>query len=222
MNEEKYTTIELTDSTTTLSVFHPILNQQTPATPKVEVFDDRLKKLADSLLDFTRKCETPKLAGLAANQLALNGERVMVNMCVVMQNSITENGEMQDSGNWIVAVNPEIYKHTESKEWGREGCLTWPGKVVEAERYLGVSVKYQDLDGNNIFHSATDFEAAVWQHEINHLLGIREIVINPKNGRIYGQSLENGGTIVNDNKVGRNDPCYCGSGKKYKKCCCGK
>lgn len=26
-------------------------------------------------------------------------------------------------------------------------------------------------------------------------------------------------TIVNENKIGRNDPCPCGSGKKYKKCC---
>lgn len=26
-------------------------------------------------------------------------------------------------------------------------------------------------------------------------------------------------TVVNENKVGRNDPCTCGSGKKYKKCC---
>lgn len=26
-------------------------------------------------------------------------------------------------------------------------------------------------------------------------------------------------TVVNDNKIGRNDPCPCGSGKKYKKCC---
>ena len=26
-------------------------------------------------------------------------------------------------------------------------------------------------------------------------------------------------TIVNTNKVGRNDPCPCGSGKKYKFCC---
>lgn len=26
-------------------------------------------------------------------------------------------------------------------------------------------------------------------------------------------------TFVNTNKVGRNDPCPCGSGKKYKKCC---
>ena len=26
-------------------------------------------------------------------------------------------------------------------------------------------------------------------------------------------------TIVKDDKIGRNDPCPCGSGKKYKKCC---
>jgi uncharacterized protein YecA (UPF0149 family) len=26
-------------------------------------------------------------------------------------------------------------------------------------------------------------------------------------------------TVVKENKVGRNDPCTCGSGKKYKKCC---
>ncbi|MDO4621445.1 MAG: SEC-C metal-binding domain-containing protein [Eubacteriales bacterium] len=27
------------------------------------------------------------------------------------------------------------------------------------------------------------------------------------------------GTIIKDKKIGRNDPCPCGSGKKYKKCC---
>ena len=27
------------------------------------------------------------------------------------------------------------------------------------------------------------------------------------------------GTIIKDKKVGRNDPCPCGSGKKFKKCC---
>lgn len=26
-------------------------------------------------------------------------------------------------------------------------------------------------------------------------------------------------TVVNTQKIGRNDPCPCGSGKKYKKCC---
>ena len=27
------------------------------------------------------------------------------------------------------------------------------------------------------------------------------------------------GTITRGKKIGRNDPCPCGSGKKYKKCC---
>lgn len=26
-------------------------------------------------------------------------------------------------------------------------------------------------------------------------------------------------TVVKEKKVGRNDPCFCGSGKKFKKCC---
>ncbi|HEX2490711.1 MAG TPA: SEC-C metal-binding domain-containing protein, partial [Blastocatellia bacterium] len=28
-----------------------------------------------------------------------------------------------------------------------------------------------------------------------------------------------GGALQRTEKVGRNDPCPCGSGKKYKKCC---
>ena len=27
------------------------------------------------------------------------------------------------------------------------------------------------------------------------------------------------GTVIKEKKVGRNDPCPCGSGKKYKYCC---
>ncbi len=34
-----------------------------------------------------------------------------------------------------------------------------------------------------------------------------EILLNPQK------------TVVAEKKVGRNDPCPCGSGKKYKKCC---
>ena len=35
-----------------------------------------------------------------------------------------------------------------------------------------------------------------------------------------GQSEVNPQTVVkaDDEKIGRNDPCWCGSGKKYKKC----
>lgn len=34
----------------------------------------------------------------------------------------------------------------------------------------------------------------------------------------YVQGIKNGRQIVKDKLPGRNDPCYCGSGKKYKNC----
>jgi peptide deformylase len=189
----------------------PILEQQTPPAEEITEFDEDLKAFSEKLLEFAQKCDTPKLAGVAANQLAFedSGERVMKNMCVVLQ----------DDGVWQVAVNPSVYKHTENKEVSQEGCLTWPGKTIHAERNITVSIKYQDLNGNEHYRAASDFESAVWQHEINHLQGVQEIVVNPKTGRLYGPSVENGGTIISKGKIGRNDPCSCGSGKKYKKCC---
>jgi peptide deformylase len=188
----------------------PVLEKQTPEVPEVEIFDEDLKSFSENLLTFAQKCDTPKLAGVAANQLAYeNGERVMKNMCAVLK----------DDGEWAIAVNPKVYKHTENKEHSAEGCLTWPGKRIESERYVSVSVKYKNLEGDEMFHAATGFEAAVWQHEINHLHGIKEIVVNSKTGRVYGPSIDNGGTIISKKKIGRNDPCSCESGKKYKKCC---
>ena len=36
--------------------------------------------------------------------------------------------------------------------------------------------------------------------------------------KLYKEQKESG-TIRKEKKIGRNDPCPCGSGKKYKKCC---
>ena len=53
-------------------------------------------------------------------------------------------------------------------------------------------------------------ESVCVQHEIDHLNGV--VCMDRKVNT----------TIVKDKKVGRNEPCPCGSGKKYKKCCIGK
>lgn len=34
-----------------------------------------------------------------------------------------------------------------------------------------------------------------------------------------GEAVKNKPVVREDPKIGRNDPCICGSGKKYKKCC---
>ena len=56
------------------------------------------------------------------------------------------------------------------------------------------------------------------QHEIDHLNGI---VLPYKEGA-EEIPYEQEGVRRESPKVGRNDPCPCGSGKKYKKCCIGK
>ena len=46
----------------------------------------------------------------------------------------------------------------------------------------------------------------------------REQVAKPTTTNAVGDDAQ-GTTIKKDKKIGRNDPCPCGSGKKYKKCC---
>ena len=53
-------------------------------------------------------------------------------------------------------------------------------------------------------------EAVCVQHEIDHLRGM---TIHDRENK-----LEPISTV----KIGRNEPCLCGSGKKYKKCCLNK
>ena len=46
----------------------------------------------------------------------------------------------------------------------------------------------------------------------------KEIYTEEELKRLYKEQKEST-TIRKEKKIGRNDPCPCGSGKKYKKCC---
>ena len=50
---------------------------------------------------------------------------------------------------------------------------------------------------------------------------VSEIIKHTRHFQYRGKSQSELGqkTVVKEFKVGRNDPCPCGSGKKYKKCC---
>ncbi|HAJ73612.1 MAG TPA: SEC-C domain-containing protein [Lachnospiraceae bacterium] len=45
-----------------------------------------------------------------------------------------------------------------------------------------------------------------------------DIFTEDKRKELYLEQKKSG-TVVKPKKIGRNDPCPCGSGKKYKKCC---
>jgi len=46
-----------------------------------------------------------------------------------------------------------------------------------------------------------------------------ETILTEEKREEIQKELKNSRTVINEEKIGRNDPCPCGSGKKYKKCC---
>ena len=151
--------------------------------------------------------------GLAANQVGIDASVAVVN--------VREP---------VVLINPKIIDKSDEISY-YEGCLSFPKHGVRTKRYKNIIVKSADVDCQYYFsgaESAKDakgtwetakkhdteqrlLEAICVQHEIDHLNGItihdREKKLEP---------------TVSKKSLGRNDPCSCGSGKKFKKCCINK
>ena len=182
-----------------------IPNQQTPKVPEIEnielFFIQNIKRLQEFKEYAFGKFNA---VGLAANQCSFDGERFMVRVFALRE--INDNGNPQ--GNWRLIIDPHITEYIGIKEIKTEGCLTWKGKVIVAERSRAVKVRYFNEIGEHITGEIyKGFDAQVWQHEINHLNGVEERV--EERDFIEPKAIS----------VGRNEPCPCNSGKKYKHCC---
>ena len=72
-----------------------------------------------------------------------------------------------------------------------------------------------DIDLEKLYYNMVECKAE-WLSTIQQW---NDILPEDKRKELY-KKQKNSGTIHNENrKVGRNDPCPCGSGKKYKQCC---
>ena len=80
---------------------------------------------------------------------------------------------------------------------------------LELDTELNFTINYETLYYN--MHVAK----AKWLYNINTWETILSKEIRKEIKSKYRSSV----MIVKTNKIGRNDPCPCGSGKKYKKCC---
>ena len=104
----------------------------------------------------------------------------------------------------FMAMNAEVIHACDPIVWKGEGCLSQPNKYYDTNRYNHIKIKYTEYPSGIIRErECKGLEAVVWQHEIDHTLGI----LNYKRQHHYVE------------KVGRNEVCPCGSGKKFKKCC---
>jgi SEC-C motif domain protein len=89
------------------------------------------------------------------------------------------------------------------------GDLNWTRLVVHAHEtgpkadvaYVDFSAYFQDEGAEQAIHEKSEF-------------------LNVKGAWFYHRSVRNGPAPVKSSpKVGRNEPCPCGSGKKFKQCC---
>lgn len=98
--------------------------------------------------------------GLAAPQVGLRWRMFIAN----------QSGEIQDDA---VFINPVIHFDRDEKHAEVEGCLSLPSKQrYLVERYVHARIVAQNSDGESFERSASDFEARIWQHEMDHLNGI--------------------------------------------------
>lgn len=122
---------------------------------KATAFDAQLRKAVEEMLQTMYAANG---VGLAAPQVGLDVRLVVLNC-----------GDSPEDE--LVLVNPEIVDR-QGKLVGDEGCLSFPGIFVKVQRFARVTVRYQDVDGNERTLEAEGMLARAVQHEMDHLDGV--------------------------------------------------
>ena len=97
---------------------------------------------------------------------------------------------------------------------GINDSLVEPNPIEELEEDTKVSLAF---DKKKLYLNMVDAKAD-WLYE----LPMWDEIFDKETKRELYLEQKKSGTVVVGKKIGRNDPCPCGSGKKYKKCCMNK
>ena len=94
---------------------------------------------------------------------------------------------------------------------GINDSLKKPNPIDEMKEDTKVSL---DIDLEKLYYNMVEAKAD-WLY---NLKAWDNLLTEERRVELYREQKASG-TVRKDKKVGRNDPCPCGSGKKYKKCC---
>lgn len=86
-----------------------------------------------------------------------------------------------------------------------------PIEVTERHPEIETGVKTEEEEVKEVAQGEPIAEV------LEHEGGVTKVTIE-RNGQVATQTLDSDSGQIRHNKVGRNDPCWCGSGKKYKRC----
>lgn len=94
---------------------------------------------------------------------------------------------------------------------GINDSLTTPNPIEEMTEDTTVSLCYdQELLYKNMVEAKAE-----WLYTLEEW---NPLITEERRAELYKEQKRSH-TVVKGEKIGRNDPCPCGSGKKYKKCC---
>ena len=105
----------------------------------------------------------------------------------------------------------------ERKDFSADDAKRWS----ESSQWLGLTILRTEKGGPDDDVGLVEFSAK-FKNEGKEHEHLEAALFSREDGRwVYaGQAPQRGTTVRYEKpKVGRNDPCPCGSGKKYKKCC---
>lgn len=94
---------------------------------------------------------------------------------------------------------------------GINDSLITPNPIEEMDQDTKVQLGF---DKEKLYYNMIAAKAD-WLYELEEW----DTLLTPERRKELYRDQKNSGTVVKDKKIGRNDPCPCGSGKKYKKCC---
>ena len=148
-----------------------------------------------------------------------------------------DRGQLQNFWGTYFQIEKEIYEKLLSnpdeevkgtvrelaEKYGQE-VITMVGVLVGIKESLKEENRIETMEEDTVVSLAFDKEKlyknmvaakADWLYELPQW---KEIYSEEELKKLYKEQKEST-TIRKGKKVGRNDPCPCGSGKKYKKCC---
>jgi peptide deformylase len=132
----------------------PVLENE--AATVTEFDTPELHKFLDDMFE---SMYAAKGVGLAAPQIGIGRKIAVID---------TSNGE--DPAAKLVIINPRIL-HVEGRQEGEEGCLSIPGFRESVRRGKRVTVRAQNVKGEEFEHTGEDLLARALQHETDHLYG---------------------------------------------------
>jgi len=76
------------------------------------------------------------------------------------------------NGKFVTICNPEIIKKSQETRLSKEGCLSFPNKIVEKKRWYRITVTGTSVYGKPLELKLSGLASYIAQHEIDHLNGV--------------------------------------------------